>query len=56
VWRLDELRAGTSMVLAQADCDHVGNKSVGEDRLVITWRMADGSTESDHMTLRYCND
>ncbi|MBK7862281.1 MAG: hypothetical protein IPJ65_27470 [Archangiaceae bacterium] len=53
-WRLAELRAGTPFTVGQADCDHVGNRDVGRDRAFITWANADGSRETDHLDLRYC--
>ena len=54
-WRAAELSAGTPFVITQADCDHVGNRAVGRDRVVVTWTNADGSTASDHLDIRYCN-
>lgn len=54
-WRLDDLRAGTSFVVTQADCDHEGNRDTGRDRVVVTWTNFDGSTQSDHLDIRYCN-
>lgn len=53
-WRLAELEAGTPFVVTAADCDHVGNRDVGRDRVVVTWANADGSVESDHLDIRYC--
>lgn len=53
-WRLAELIADTAFVLTQADCEHEGNRDIGRDRVVVTWENADGSTESDHLDLRYC--
>lgn len=53
-WRLSELQAGTSFVVTQADCDHEGNRDTGRDRVIVTWMNLDGSTESDHLDLRYC--
>ncbi len=55
-WRLPELLANTPYVVTQADCDHEGNHGTGRDRAFITWQNADGSTESDHFTIRYCDD
>jgi hypothetical protein len=55
-WRLAELLAGTAFTVDQADCDHAGNKDTGRDRIVLRWRNADGTVDSDHMTLRYCRD
>src|SRR3569623_738085 len=54
-WRAPALSAGTPFVITQADCDHVGNRAVGRDRVVVTWTNADGSTASDHLDIRYCN-
>ncbi|CAN5858510.1 hypothetical protein BH11MYX2_BH11MYX2_05750 [soil metagenome] len=53
-WRLAEVTAGTAFVVTQADCDHAGNRGTGRDRIVVTWTNADGSTDSDHLDLRYC--
>lgn len=53
-WRLAELQAGASFVVTQADCDHVGNRDVGRDRVIVTWTNTDGSTDSDHLDIRYC--
>lgn len=53
-WRLAELVANTPYVVDQDDCDHDGNHGQGRDRYEITWENADGSTESDHFTIRYC--
>ena len=53
-WRLTELQAGSSFVVTQADCAHEGNRDIGRDRVVVTWMNLDGSTESDHLDLRYC--
>ncbi len=55
-WRIDELRAGTPFTVTQADCDHAGNRDVGRDRVIVTWRNADGSTDADHLDLRYCDE
>jgi hypothetical protein len=54
-WHLAELQADTSFVVTQADCSHVGNRDAGRDRIVVTWRNADGSTDSDHLDLRSCD-
>jgi hypothetical protein len=54
-WRLAELQAGTPFVVTQDDCDHAGNRDIGRDRVIVTWQNADGSTESDHLDIRYCN-
>jgi hypothetical protein len=53
-WRLSELQSGASFTITNADCSHDGNRDVGRDRVIVTWRNADGSTESDHLDLRYC--
>jgi len=53
-WRLAELQAGTAFVVTQDDCDHAGNRDVGRDRVIVTWQLADGSTDSDHLDIRYC--
>lgn len=53
-WRLAELQADTTFTVTQSDCEHPGNRDTGRDRVVVTWRNADGSTESDHFEVRYC--
>jgi hypothetical protein len=53
-WREAELKANTPFVVTQADCDHQGNKDVGRDRIFVTWQNFDGSTETDHLDMRYC--
>lgn len=53
-WRLAELNAGTPFTITQADCDHTGNRDVGRDRVFVTWENADGSRETDHLDMRYC--
>lgn len=53
-WRQAELSAGTAFVVTEADCAHAGNRDVGRDRVVVTWKDADGTTHSDHLDLRYC--
>jgi hypothetical protein len=53
--RLAELSADTPFVVSAEDCSHVGNRDVGRDRLIITWQNADGSVETDHMEIRYCD-
>lgn len=53
-WREAELKANTPFVVTQADCDHQGNKEVGRDRIFVTWQNFDGSTETDHLDMRYC--
>ena len=54
-WRLSELQAGTSFVVNALDCTHAGNRDVGRDRVIVKWKNADGTTESDHLDLRYCD-
>jgi hypothetical protein len=54
-WRLAELKADTEFVVTRADCDHAGNRDQGRDRVVVAWENADGSRESDHLDLRYCD-
>ena len=54
-WRLSELHAGTSFVVNALDCTHAGNRAVGRDRVIVKWKNADGTTESDHLDLRYCD-
>lgn len=53
-WRLTELQQDTPFTITQADCDHEGNRDVGRDRIFVTWRNADGSTDTDHLDMRYC--
>lgn len=53
-WRLTELQAGTAFVVTQADCDHAGNREVGRDRVVVTWKNADQTQHTDHLDIRYC--
>ncbi len=53
-WRLAELRANTVFTVTAADCAHQGNRDVGRDRAIITWENTDGSRETDHLDLRYC--
>jgi hypothetical protein len=54
-WRLAELQADTAFTITQADCDHLGNRDVGRDRIFVTWKNADGSTQTDHLDMRYCD-
>jgi len=54
-WRLAELQANTPFVVTQDDCAHAGNRDQGRDRMVVTWKNADGSIESDHLDLKYCD-
>lgn len=54
-WRLAELQANTQFTVTQADCAHAGNRSEGRDRVIVRWQNADGSTDSDHLDLRYCD-
>jgi len=53
-WRAAELQSNTPFVVTQADCDHQGNKDKGRDRIFVTWENFDGSTETDHLDMRYC--
>jgi len=53
-WRLTELQAGTPFAVTADDCSHAGNRDVGRDRVVVTWKNADGSVHADHLDLRYC--
>lgn len=54
-WLLEEVRAAVPITITQADCDHEGNRDVGRDRVNVTWRNTDGSEETDHLDLRYCD-
>jgi hypothetical protein len=54
-WRASELAAGTPFAITQADCDHAGNRDQGRDRVIVRWKNADGSSQSDHLDLRYCD-
>lgn len=54
-WRLAELQSDTKFVVTQADCDHVGNRDIGRDRIEVTWQNQDGSTSTDHLDMRYCD-
>ena len=53
-WRLAELKSGAAFTITQADCDHQGNRSVGRDRIFVTWENSDGSKSTDHLDMRYC--
>ena len=53
-WRLSELQSSTEFVVTPDDCNHVGSRDIGRDRVVVSWQNADGSTHSDHLDLRYC--
>lgn len=53
-WRLAELQAGATFTISDADCAHAGNRDVGRDRVIVTWRNEGGFIESDHLDLRYC--
>jgi hypothetical protein len=53
-WRAAELTAGVSFTVSADDCAHAGNRDVGRDRVIVTWLNSDGTTESDHLDLRYC--
>lgn len=54
-WRLTELQAGTAFTVTQADCDHAGNRDIGRDRVVVTWKNADQTQSTDHLDIRYCD-
>lgn len=54
-WRLAELQNGDAFTVTDADCSHAGNRDVGRDRVFVTWQNADGSTETDHLDIRYCD-
>lgn len=54
-WRAAELTAGTPFAITQADCAHAGNRDTGRDRVIVKWQNADGSTDADHLDLRYCD-
>jgi len=54
-WRLAELQAGTPFLVTEDDCTHAGNRDVGRDRVIVTWRdTAAAATQSDHLDIRYC--
>ena len=53
-WRLTELQAGTPFVVTQDDCNHVGNRDIGRDRVFVTWQNPGGATSTDHLDIRYC--
>ena len=53
-WRETELLAGTAFQVTANDCAHAGNRDVGRDRVIVTWTNSGGSSESDHLDLRYC--
>ncbi|HEY6033274.1 MAG TPA: hypothetical protein VIV58_03415, partial [Kofleriaceae bacterium] len=54
-WRLAELQAGTAFLVTEDDCTHAGNRDVGRDRVIVTWRdTAAAATQSDHLDIRYC--
>ena len=54
-WRLVELKSDALFTVTQADCAHAGNRSTGRDRVEVTWQNNDGSTQTDHLDLRYCD-
>jgi hypothetical protein len=54
-WRLAELQAGATFTVSSTDCAHTGNRDIGRDRVIVTWRNASGAVESDHLDLRYCD-
>ena len=54
-WRLAELQAGTAFLVTEDDCTHAGNRDVGRDRVIVTWRdTTAAATQSDHLDIRYC--
>lgn len=53
-WRLPTLRADQPFTVDAADCAHAGNRDTGRDRVFVTWQNADGSRETDHLDVRYC--
>jgi len=53
-WRLTELQNSTPFVVTQDDCSHQGNRDVGRDRVIVTWKNPDGTTQTDHLDIRYC--
>jgi hypothetical protein len=56
-WRLAEIQAGTAFLVTQDDCNHAGNRDVGRDRVIVTWRdVVGGATQSDHLDIRYCKN
>jgi len=55
-WRFAELQASTPFVVAQSDCDHIGNRDVGRDRVFVTWQTSSGLMQTDHLDIRYCKD
>lgn len=56
-WRLAELRAGTAFLVTEDDCTHAGNRDIGRDRVIVTWRdMANAATQVDHLDIRYCKN
>jgi hypothetical protein len=55
-WRLAELQSGATFTVSDADCAHAGNRDVGRDRVIVTWRTDTGHVESDHLDLRYCEE
>lgn len=56
-WRLAELQAGTAFLVTEDDCTHRGNRDVGRDRVIVTWRDdLNGVSQSDHLDIRYCQN
>jgi hypothetical protein len=56
-WRLTELQAGTPFLVSEDDCNHVGNRDVGRDRVIVTWRdTTAAATQVDHLDIRYCKN
>ncbi len=54
-WRAEELTANLEFVVTAADCAHEGNRDTGRDRIFVLWQNLDGSTELDHLDIRYCD-
>lgn len=54
-WRLGELEANSPFVVTQEDCDHMGNRDRGRDRVFVAWKNTNGSLGLDHLDLRYCD-
>jgi hypothetical protein len=54
-WRLAELVSGTAFLVTEQDCNHAGNRDIGRDRVIVTWRDdAAAVSQSDHLDIRYC--
>jgi hypothetical protein len=54
-WRAAELSSDSAFVITQADCDHMGNRATGRDRVFVTWKNSDGTVRTDHLDIRYCD-